>query len=170
MSLLIGRRRKLYHDFLAHLGSEVELSLEGGERVRGRIEAVNRETVELRDNGRANRVAYTSVDEADFGPRKEASSAQPAAAKARRIKKAGRNSVYRSTVKTTLQLPEPAITRLDEIIPQLRKQLPREDRSFVTKGAIIDIMTEIGLEDLLSRGGSSRVVLRMMEKLDNRQA
>ncbi len=162
MKFLQTRRGvRLYRVFLENVGSKAEIKLDSGLLIQGRVEAVNREFADLRENGRPQRVRYSTVKDAQFE-----TTLKRRPGPGVRKKKIGRNTLYDSTVKTTLQLPDSVIQRLDEVIPELRKHIPRENRGYVTKGLILDLMTEIGLDDLKSRGKESLSVKLLARKLD----
>lgn len=169
MRILPGKRQAdFYGVFLARIGLIGEVRLKSGLLIRGRIEAVNRDFVDLKERGRARRIEYSVVSGVSFPKGDKISDVSESVAPLFG-RKVGRNTLYRSTVKTTLQLPEAAIDRLDEIIPELRRHMPRTQRSFVTKGLIVDLMTELGLEQLRGEGKESSVVRKLESKIASRR-
>ncbi len=61
-----NKRHKLNQDFLTHLGWQVEVTLASGRDVRGRVAAVNRQSVELAKDREPIRIPYRDIERATF--------------------------------------------------------------------------------------------------------
>ncbi len=169
-----ARKPRIQKDFTEHLGLIADVETLSGVSIRGRVEAVHADTVDLKGrNSSTKRIPYEAIKAASFEAASEASGSTAQSSVGQSVpagerRRPGRNSLYRKTVKTTLQLPESAIDQLDEIVPELRRHVPRQKRSLVTKGAVIDILTRFGLEEIRSNGAESLAVRLTRAKLDER--